>query len=354
MRKNYIDNLRWLCILLLFPYHTAMIYNDWGENFYIRGHAVKIFSAFIIVTWPWFMPLLFVLAGMSTYYALQKRTIKKYIEERYYKLLVPLFFGILLLVPIQTFFAERFHNGYTGNYFQQYALFFTKSTDLTGYTGGFTVGHLWFILYLFIISLFALPILYWYEKSSKKLNDIHFTIIKLLPLFIVPFVMSALLNIGGKSLGKYFALFLLGYLIFSQDQVMERLENRRWLLFVATVLLLIAKLIIFYGFGYTSGFFVDGYDNLYMWVGILMFLGIGKRYFDYRNRATSYLAKASFPIYVIHQSCIVATGFYVFHFTSQPAVQFSLIMAISAGETFLLYEIFKRFRIFRFMFAIKK
>lgn len=354
MRKNYIDNLRWFCILLLFPYHTAMMYNDWGENFYIRGPAVKIFSAFIIVTWPWFMPLLFVLAGISTRYALKKRTIKEYIKERYYKLLVPLFFGILLLVPIQTFFAERFHNGYTGNYFQQYGLFFTKFTDPTGYTGGFTVGHLWFILYLFVISLFALPILYWYEKSLQKLNDIRFTIIKLLSLFIVPFIMSALLNIGGKSLGKYFALFLLGYFILSRDQVIEQLVKRRWPLLAAAVLLLAAKLILFYGFGYTGGLFVDAYDNFYMWISILTFLGLGKRYFDYRNRATGYLAKASFPIYVIHQSCIVATGFYVFRFNSQPAAQFVLIMIISAGETFLLYEIFKRFRVFRFMFAIKK
>lgn len=51
MRKNYIDNLRWLAILLLFPYHTAMIYNDFGENFYIRGPAIPAVSAFILATY---------------------------------------------------------------------------------------------------------------------------------------------------------------------------------------------------------------------------------------------------------------------------------------------------------------
>lgn len=29
-RKNFIDNLRWMCILLLIPYHAAIAYNFWG------------------------------------------------------------------------------------------------------------------------------------------------------------------------------------------------------------------------------------------------------------------------------------------------------------------------------------
>lgn len=57
-----------------------------------------------------------------------------------------------------TYTAEVFFNGYTGTYWQQYELFFTQKTDLTGYHGGFTPAHLWFLLYLFVISLTALLI----------------------------------------------------------------------------------------------------------------------------------------------------------------------------------------------------
>lgn len=353
MRKSYIDNLRWFCILSLFPYHTAMIYNDWGENFYIRGPVVKAFSAFVIVTWPWFMPLLFVLAGMSTAYALRRRTIRGYVGERCEKLLLPLVCGILLLIPIQTFFAERFHNGYSGNYFQQYALFFTKFKDLAGYTGGFTVGHLWFLLYLFLISLLALPILRWYEKSSKALHRVRWTWGGLLPLFLIPLLTTPLLDIGGKSLGRYFALFLLGYWIFSRDSVVEGLAKKSRLLAAAAVALLIVKLVLYYGFRCTGGLAVDVYDGFYMWVGILMFLGVGKRWLDFHNWVTGYLAKASFPVYILHQSCVVAVAFYVFRVVSQPALQFIVIVAVSAGMTFLFYEILKRIRLFRILFAIK-
>jgi len=65
LRKPYIDNIRWLCVIMLFPYHILMIYNSWGEGFYIKGEDIKATSTFLYITWPWFMPLLFTIAGIS-------------------------------------------------------------------------------------------------------------------------------------------------------------------------------------------------------------------------------------------------------------------------------------------------
>ena len=31
MRKWFIDNLRWIVIFLLIPYHAAQAFNVWGE-----------------------------------------------------------------------------------------------------------------------------------------------------------------------------------------------------------------------------------------------------------------------------------------------------------------------------------
>ncbi|MFA9399456.1 MAG: hypothetical protein ACERKV_14480, partial [Clostridiaceae bacterium] len=89
-----------------------------------------------------------------------------------------------------------------GGYFHQYILFFTKETDLTGYTGGFTPAQLWFILYLFIISLIALPITIKYKKSSKKVLVVKLSVLKILPIFLIFSIMSLILDIGGKSLDQ--------------------------------------------------------------------------------------------------------------------------------------------------------
>jgi len=81
-RKYFIDNLRILCILLLFPFHVGMFYNDFGERFYVHIADCLPASLLNISTYPWWMPLLFVLAGASTFYAFGKRTAKQYIIER--------------------------------------------------------------------------------------------------------------------------------------------------------------------------------------------------------------------------------------------------------------------------------
>jgi hypothetical protein len=163
-----------------------MVYNTFGESFYIKGTDIQVTTLFIIATWPWFMPFLFLIAGVSSAYALNNRTIKEYVKERFFRLLIPFIFGLLLLVPIQTYFAEIFHNNYTGDYFKQYTLFFTKQTDLSGYHGGFTPAHLWFILYLFIILIITLPIIHISRKSTKKIELQKTPEYVLLLFFIIP------------------------------------------------------------------------------------------------------------------------------------------------------------------------
>lgn len=117
MRKHYIDNLRWIIILLLIPYHAAMTWNVWGEPNYIYFESNKIISSIVVFLNPYFMPSLFLLAGISTKFSLQKRTVKQYLSERVKKLLVPFISGTLLLMPVMTYIADKFNFGYDGNYF---------------------------------------------------------------------------------------------------------------------------------------------------------------------------------------------------------------------------------------------
>jgi Acyltransferase family. len=330
-----------------------MIYNNFGENFYVKSDGIPILTGFIQITYPWFMPLLFVIAGMSSCYALTKRSPKEYIDERKSKLLVPLISGILLLVPIQTFYAEKFHNGYTGGYFHQYVLFFTKISDLTGYTGGLTPAHLWFILYLYVISLITLPIIVKYRKSNRKIEVDKLSLFKILPMFLIFLIMELILDISGKSLGEYFALFMLGYLILSEDIIQERLEKNRRILFIALITLTVLNLVFQNVLKCSYGTIYDIFQGFLTWIGILAILGIGKHYLNFTNGITKYFTKASFPIYVFHQSFVVLVGYYALKNISSISVQVVVIIGISFLLTILTYEIFKRIPITRFLFGIK-
>jgi hypothetical protein len=350
MRKYYIDNLRWFMIFLLFPNHVFMIYNTFGEKFYIKGIDNIYLSNFLVLVWPWFIPLLFVLAGISTVYSLNKRTIIEYIKERFLKLFIPLFFGILLVIPCIGYFADKYHNGYAGNYFQHYSIFFGKFTDLTGYDGGFSPGHLWFVLYLLLISIVAFPIIKFFEKASFKKINIFF----LLLVFIIPLCGKAILNISGKSLGEYFCFYLIGYFLLSKDNVLCIVEKYRYIICFMFLSGIVFVFMVFNEIIYVNDLFYDAIAELYAYTGVLFFIIFGKRHFNKYNNISMYLIKSSFGVYIFHQLWIVIIAYFVTKKIENIIGQISLVLVISIILTYGTYELCKRNKILRFIFGIKK
>ena len=82
MRKYFMDNIRCLIILLLIPYHAAQAFNTWGELNYFVFYPDRVISSFIVFCSPFYMPVMFLLAGISTQYALKKRTPGQFVVER--------------------------------------------------------------------------------------------------------------------------------------------------------------------------------------------------------------------------------------------------------------------------------
>lgn len=360
MRRNHIDNLRWMCIMLLFPFHIFMVYNSFGEGFYVKGADIKASTMFLFAIWPWFMPILFAVAGISASYALQKRSVGEYARERVSKLLVPLVAGILLVIPAQTYFAERFHNGYTGGYFAQYILFFTKPTDLTGYTGGFTPGHLWFILYLLVISFAAIPVVLLCRRLKSKPRPGRAPLPGRMPmpailgLFILPVLGALVLDIGGKSLGEYFAWFMLGYFVLSDEDVQEKLEKGRAPLLAAGLLCMAFAALQGYG-ALAAPYPLPGiFQRFCGWAVILALVGLSRKHLDVRDRFTGYMSRSSFAVYLFHQTWVVASAYFALKITGNAVVQMWLILVLSVAATFLSYEICRRFKATRFLFAIKE
>ena len=201
-RKHYIDNLRNLAILLLFPVHTFMIWNNFDSRFYIWQGENKILSTLIVLVNPWFMPIFFVLAGMSARYALEKRTNKEFVIQRVSKLLIPFISGMICLVPFQTLYARRFSGNYKGSLLDNWKYFFTHLTDFSGYDGAFTPGHLWFILFLFLISMVTLLLFRFVPYEELAVSVKKMSVFGVLLLFIPTWLMYYLGNFGGFSLGK--------------------------------------------------------------------------------------------------------------------------------------------------------
>lgn len=342
MRKHYLDNIRIIIILLLFPYHTFMIWNNFGTKFYIWGGNNNILSSLIVLVSSWLMPVLFVIAGMSARYSLKKRNTKEFIMERIRKILIPFISGLILLIPFQTLYARKFFFDYNGGIIDNFKYFFTHFSDLNGYDGMFTFGHLWFLLYLFIIALVTLLVIkkISFDNVDSKINKVN--IFEIILLFIPIFIAYHIGNFGGQSTGKYILLYLLGYYLFS-DEFIKKILNYKTIILSLFFTSQIILIILYFKYNYYGDLFV----NFVGWLGILSCMIIGKLFLNKENKITNYLKKASFPIYILHQTILVIIGYYTLMMIDNIFLQISTIIFGSFIVTILVYEIISKIPILK-------
>jgi peptidoglycan/LPS O-acetylase OafA/YrhL len=347
---------------MLFPFHTAFIFSAGWYGYYVSSDYPSVAAhGLAVAVEPWIMPLLFCIAGMSTKYALQKRTPQMYLKDRVTKLLVPFLAGMVLICPVIAYFALRFHTGYNGNFAGAFVHFFSSIRnfpDLNGIGGDFSVDHLWFILSLFIISVVAwgvILLVQWHPRLHLNLDNVN------LPVLVLLFIPVWLLNfVGiyetGYSVMSYFAMFLIGYYLFAMDPVQTRLE-KYWAFLLAAWIVLTIGVMWTYGIilGHSEVFW--GYSSVFVltgWTGVLALMGAGRHLFDMTNNFTSYMSAASYPVYIIHQAVLVVIAYYVLKIEIPPALQFAAIMILSILLTFACYEIVRKIPVVRALFGITR
>jgi peptidoglycan/LPS O-acetylase OafA/YrhL len=310
----------------------------------------------------WHMPLLFLLAGAATYLALGRRSRKEYAGERLRRLAVPFIFGILVLVPPQTWYGARFNSGYDGS-FLHYLFggdFLRVEAGRDDYYGGLGTGHLWFILYLLVFSLAALPL--WGGRRRDRSRLVGLSRLLAHPAGwpaagIALGAIAEFLDIDGESPFLYFAFFLLGYLALCSEEFMAAAHRWVWVtlpLGVAGDVWWIASASWRNGLADSS---VGKVGSVFAgmtaaWLLILGLLGLGSRFLNRHSPTLEYLAEGSYAIYILHQTVIVVLAFYVIRIGTPWEVQWLLLLAGAVAGTFLLYEGLRRVNWLRFLFGM--
>lgn len=339
-RLAYIDALRIGAVLWLVPFHTARIYDIWEPNYVKSGELSAGLSAIIGCSGPWHMPLFFVLAGASTFLALNIRTGRQYLAERTLRLLVPLLAGILLLVPIQPYYALLDHGTPPGSYLQFLAGYFVIDPhDLTGYSGSFTPSHLWFILYLFLFSILLLP-LFLYVRSNAGRRFITrlaglCSVPGLIFLFIIPLALTELLPApGGKNPFFYALCFIFGFVIMCDEGFQRIIDSHKKVALITGVPALTAVVTVWLmkiplnGITPSSVVFalVRHFAGFAM---ILALLGYGRAWLDRDFPWLRFAGRVAFTFYILHQIVIVVAGYYIIRLVPEVYAGFVLICLIS-------------------------
>lgn len=153
MRKYWIDNLRWVTVLLVLLYHVIYFYNNKGVFGGIGGFGdgPQYQDVVMYILYPWFMPLLFILAGISAKYALEKRSAKEWFKSRSRKLLVPSTIGIFFIGAVIGWINTYTSPGATAIK----SLPFPIKYLIWALSG---IGPLWFIQDLWLLSIILLII----------------------------------------------------------------------------------------------------------------------------------------------------------------------------------------------------
>jgi glucan biosynthesis protein C len=351
MRKNYVDWLRNLAILFLFPFHTARVFNE-GSPFYIKG-TENAFSSALVHTSYWFMPLLFLLAGVSSFYALQRRSARSYVNERFSRLLVPLVFGVLVIVPPQAYYAMRFQLGYQGGYGEFLWSYFTDFSEWSEYAGGISPAHLWFIGFLFLMSIALAVPMSRAAGAGYSPAWMRHPILIVLPFALLA-ALSAIPDVSGKNIFVFAAYFTFGFLIATSDAIIEMIERCRRAYLVAALLGAAGILFEISTTGIRPGVVPTTLHHLVYWVTLLAMLGYGKRYLNGTSKFITYFTPAAFPVYILHQTYLVIVAYHVVPIVDHGVVPYLLIMLVSFGASVATYELIRRLGPARLVFGLPR
>jgi len=352
-RRYDIDWLRIAAVLLLIPFHTARVFNV-GEDFYTKSDVVSTsLSRFIAFVAPWHMSLLFALAGASTWFALGFRGGGRYVGERALRLLVPLTFGLIVLIPPQGYVAMLTNTDRDQSFWGQYAYFWTHVTDLMGYDGSWTPGHLWFILFLFVYSLLGTGLFLWLRRGSgRRLVETFAAACRapgaVLALPVVVLLLCQLVpmdDLSGQNPIGYFALVVLGLFVVSDPRV-DRAVARHWPYALALGLAYMATRAALYpGYedypdpGWRDAFFNWLGYQAGVWMTIVGLLGLFHRVADRRGRLYGFAVEAAYPFYILHQTVIVLVGYGILGVGLGVPAAFAAIAVSSFVVTVLVYDL---------------
>lgn len=359
-RYNFIDNLRWGTVMLVLVYHVFYNFNAQGVFGGIGGFREhQWWDIVCTVLYPWFMTLMFVVAGASSRYALMRRTAKEFRQERARKLLVPSTLGLLIFGWVLGFVNMKAGGGAMLEGLPFVVKFFIGVVSGT--------GPLWFIQDLYVFSLLLLLVrkVIDADRVEAWIDRLSFRGISFV-LFAFFLLLGALAQAQIDEVGTfdgllnlyrpiyYFGAFLVGYYIFSSGRIHEYLSAQCVPFSILAVAWGIFFCVRFYGEDYSSPAALQSFAcNIFCWSMTLALFGLFKRRFDCSTPFSQYMTRSSFGLYIVHMtvctsSCLLLKG------TALPLwLIYTLALIATFAGSVALWEILRRIPFVRWcMFGI--
>jgi hypothetical protein len=360
MARHYgMDWLRIGAFALLILYHIGMVFVPWPYHAKAT-QTVDWVTVPMLATSPWRLTLLFLVSGYASRALLVRAPhILRFVRSRSSRLLVPLAFGVVVIVPPQAWVELVTQHDYRHGYLHFWSHDFFRFGTVSGIALP-TWNHLWFVGYLWVYTL-ALALLLsvprpatlqtWFDRLFGGLSVLWVPIAYLLLFQVYVFQRWTdthdVINDTLAHLG-FFPAFLFGFALVGSPLVMAALVRWRWLSAALAML----------GYGVVGGVAL-GWPGaasppqwiadqtlwarqVQCWATIAALIGIAETSLnrDHRWRAT--LAEGVFPFYLVHQTLIVVVSYWLRPTGLPPSVEFAILVVATVAGCAAFYLIGRR------------
>jgi len=386
-RRYDIDWLRVVAILAIFFYHCARFFGTEGWSLKNAEQSEVVMMLRIGLIWTWVMELFFVLSGVGAWYALRSRTGGQYLWDRVKRLLIPLYtVGLFILMPPQAYFEAVTNRGYTGTFWEFLPRYYISlPADILSIaprdlqSPGFLVpfgftGHLWFLQFLFLISLVTLPLLLYLRTDSGQRwidrlagwSDRRGGIF----LFVIPLAL-VLICLRFLFIGRtwadflwYAIFFLIGYIMAADKRFTASIKRHGWVCLPLWIVGFFAVGLFGLVLGYDLMPGIEPFSLTYVlaqiiwtitvWSAVVFMLSLGAKYLNFNNKVLAYANEAVLPFYLLHQTVILCVGWFVLGWGIGILPKYAIIAAVSFVLIMALYQLLIRpFNIVRFFFGMR-
>ena len=372
-RLVFLDWVRILAFAILVFFHVGMYYVTW--DFHIKSpHASTLLEPWLFLSAPWRMDLLFVVSGAATSFMLLNQGANgALLRSRARRLLIPLLFGMLVVVPPQSWLevAQKYH--YMGSYADFWGLY------LAGYKGFCpavgkclilpTWNHLWFLPYLFVYTLILWIWLRWQPMLLDRLAHRLDASLRNGTLLLLPILFLTLTRLWLRARfpvthalagdwfahSQYAAMFLLGAVLARTRLIWPRMAQLRWmallLALAAWVLLIQAQWLIQVANAPMRAIGPVVY-SVQQWCAIVAAFGFAQVHLNHDGPARRYLTEAVFPVYILHQTLILLLAHSFAPLALNPVLEGSLLVGLTFALSLAGFEIVRRVRWLRPLFGL--
>jgi len=360
-RRPDVDGLRVLLFAGLIAYHLGLVYAAWSPYALKSAHTAPWVEGLLLLTHPWRMCLLFLISGVATRFAVDKLGASRLFVSRSAQLLPPLLFGIVFLVPIQTYLTLVKTEGYAKGYLAYVPELFAHghTLALNGHRVDVPVyAHLWFVFYLWAYMLVLAATLWaaprWVGWAQARLERLLSGAGLLLwPLALLIMIELALFPPFGVTLHFHddwynhaisFGMLLFGFVAARSETLWDGFARLRWVGLGLAVAGWAGYALLWGGQGIPE--FVErsnpAMQILYpveRWGAIVAVLGFARVHLTRTGGVVRYLNGGMFTYYIIHQPAMVMMIHNVTPLGLHAGVEAAVVLAGTVALCGVAYEL---------------